>query len=79
MLENPVSPTMRLEDTACFAWADGSNATRLQATRDVVVPNSDGLAILKVFDDVTPLVYLFCLSSRGYHVHLNAQVPSPCA
>lgn len=56
MLENPVSPTMRLEDTASFAWADGSNATCLQATRDLVVPNSDGLVILKVCEDVTPLV-----------------------
>lgn len=48
MLENPVSPTMRLVDTASFAWLDGSSGTALQATRDLSVPQADGLMVLKV-------------------------------
>ena len=48
MLENPVSPTMRLVDPAAFAWLDGSNATALQATKDLHVPQADGLIVLKV-------------------------------
>lgn len=48
MLENPVSPTMRLVDTASFAWLDGSSATALQATKDLSVPQADGLMVLKV-------------------------------
>lgn len=48
MLENPVSPTMRLVDPAAFAWLDGSSATALQASRDLSVPQADGLMVLKV-------------------------------
>ena len=48
MLENPVSPTMRLVDEASVAWLDGSSAIFLQATTDLNVPNADGLTVLKV-------------------------------
>lgn len=48
MLENPVSPTMRLVDKASLVRADGPSATTVQATRDIVIPDSDGLVVPKV-------------------------------
>ena len=62
MLENPVSPTMRLVDQASIAWLDGCSATGLQATRDLDVPNADGLTVLKVHT----LLY-----ARVHHVHFR--------
>ena len=39
---------MRLVDEVSIAWLGGSSATVLQATRDLIVPNADGLTVLKV-------------------------------
>ena len=47
MLENCISPTMRVTNSGMLAWLD-EEQTMVQATQDIAVPNSDGLFAPKV-------------------------------
>lgn len=57
MLENPVSPTMRLSesDKASFVKTDSPGGMFLQATKDIVIPLSDGLVVPEVINAVCSL------------------------
>lgn len=54
MLENPVSPTMRLaeSDKASFAKTDTPNGMFIHATKDIVIPLADGLVVPEVINAI---------------------------
>ena len=75
---------MRLADKASIAWLDGSSASVLQATKDLNVPNADGLMVLKVpalkqYGHVhfAPLQHLKCAGTILRHMNTVVEAMMP--